>query len=439
MSSAGSNRRELGRVAGSLDSGLRTLAFPAGAMRQSRSVVPRLGAMYVYSVPLLAGIATMRGDGFSIGGLNYTGFLWLSALLVGTALVLLEKSRAISKRSYFPVLLWLPWLCFLWASFAWSASRGGDQIRDALMQTMPILVGIAASLFVRTRSQLQQLVRMYYFTVPFLWMSVFVWWAFQLNEGENYVEVRGLSLTAAVIGGLALAGIEHTRRGWWIWAACLGIIIVTHSRIATVVMLLLPIINPTTHGLRRRLTAVGCVAIVGLGLLATPAFQERFFAGENKGVSDIVSGDFDSAGRFDAWPIILDEAQKRPLLGHGVGTTQELVTQIWPDMTHPHNDYLRLGYEVGGVGMAVFLTVFLAQFVGLAVRVRRTTGVVRQAFVAAWLGLAAFLVAACTDNPITYSLLFMDPIFALMGAAYAVSHSERADALRRAVPRKQPS
>ena len=56
--------------------------------------------------------------------------------------------------------------------------------------------------------------------------------------------------------------------------------------------------------------------------------------------------------------------------------------------------------------------------------VRRTDGVVQQAFAAAWLALAVFLPIAFTDNPITYTLCFMNPVFALIGAAYSVAGNE---------------
>jgi O-antigen ligase len=169
-------------------------------------------------------------------------------------------------------------------------------------------------------------------------------------------------------------------------------------------------------------------------MLATPIFQERFFWGEGGGVEDIVRGEFDSRGRFDVWPILLEEALERPLLGHGVGSCQQIVPLIWqPSIAFPHNDYLRFGYEYGAIGLTLFLAVMFWQMLSVHRQMRRTDGVVRHAFSAAWIGLAVFLLIACTDNPVTYILFFMDPLFALMGAAYGVA---RAEASQRSPARK---
>src|SRR5205085_6961999 len=85
------------------------------------------------------------------------------------------------------------------------------------------------------------------------------------------------------------------------------------------------------------------------------------------------------------------------------------------------NDYLRVGFELGLVGLAIFLAVLAWQLGHLAVQIRRSRGVVRTAFTASWLGLLAFLISACTDNTLSYNLWYMDPLFAVMGAAYGVA------------------
>ena len=49
--------------------------------------------------------------------------------------------------------------------------------------------------------------------------------------------------------------------------------------------------------------------------------------------------EFDSSGRFEAWPLILEEALQHAWLGHGVGTAQRFVPEVWPGVVAPHNDY----------------------------------------------------------------------------------------------------
>jgi O-antigen ligase len=299
-----------------------------------------------------------------------------------------------------------------------------DQVQAALQLSMPVVVGAVAGAMIESRRQLKQLVRAYYWTVPILWLWAIIWLRFDVREITSpiYVEIRGLSLTAVLISGLAVAGTDRSKACWLVWAACLGVSATTGGRMATFTMLLLPILNPTRRGLLGRVTVALAIALAGLALLSTPVFQDRFFGGDNKGLGDIASGNFEDAGRFQVWEIVLEESLQRPWLGHGVGTVQRLIPEIWgARVVQPHNDYLRLAYEVGIIGLIVFLVVFGVQFIVVARYIARTDGVVRQAFAGAWLGMVAFLVVACTDNPIGYMLLFMNPMFALLGAAYAVA------------------
>ena len=93
----------------------------------------------------------------------------------------------------------------------------------------------------------------------------------------------------------------------------------------------------------------------------------------------------------------------------------------------------RIGYEEGTVGLVVFLAVMIWQIFSLRRLVRQSDGVVQQFAGAAWLVWMAFVIIAYTDNPITYSLCFMNPLFAMMGVAYAASRGNASDALS-AVP-----
>lgn len=389
----------------------------------------QLGTWYVLAVPLLAAMATLRGDSLQIAGFNYTGFLWLGALAVGIGLFIVEKAVRPDHRIQMPLVLWAAWLLVVVASFAWMDYAGGSEARVTLQLAMPVVVGVLASLFIRTRAQLTQLVNACYAIVPLLFLLAIAWAATNLDaelRTDVYIEKRAAALTAVIIGGLFLAGApSHFWRAWLGWGACVGVTVITGSRMATLAMLLLPIFNPVSRQPMRKLATVAVALLVGMVIYLTPAFQERFFAGESAGVADIASGNFDSAGRFDAWPLILERAWDRPWLGHGVGTVERIMADVWGEMKAPHNDYLRVGYELGIVGLAVFLSVMLIQLFRLGREVRQSDGVVQQAFAAAWLGLFIFLPIAVTDNPITYNLCFMDPVFALMGAAYSVSREER--------------
>ena len=268
---------------------------------------------------------------------------------------------------------------------------------------------------------------MYFYSIPLLALMTGLWVAGVSSETDApvMVTIRALALTSVVIGALGLAGVNRSfTRGWSIWIICIGLTVVTGARMATLAMLMLPVLNPVRRNLFRKLAVIACVFVVGTCVYLSSTFQERFFRGEGGGIDQILAGDFDTAGRFDSWPTIFEEALERPWLGHGEGSVRILMLSVWEDSAHPHNDYLRVGYELGSIGLGIYLCVLTWQLWNLRGWIRRTDGVVQQAFAAAWMSLFVFLFIAFTDNPIIYNLYYMNPIFALMGAAYKVAHEE---------------
>jgi len=387
-----------------------------------------LGLIYTLCVPLLAGVATVRG--VDIAGYNYGGVLWVIAFVIGV-LLLLHSAIQPGQRVHFPVWPWSLWLGYMGLSFLWLDEPSYLQAQYALQLSMPVLVGILASLSVRTRPQLELLVRFYFLSLLLLLGFVGLCVVGVLSQDEMdpvFVAVRPLSLTAVVVGGLFIAGSKRNfSRAWLGWAVCLAITVVTGSRMASLAMLTLPILNPVTRNPLRMAAAILVVGLVGISVYSTSIFQERFFRDKAGGLGEIASGDFDSSGRFRSWPLLLEEGLERPWVGHGVGSVQIFVPSVWPEATHPMNDYLRVLFDLGSVGLMLFFGALGWQLWNLGREIRRTTGIVQQALGCAWLGLAAFLLVAITDNPIIYNVGYMDPVFALMGAAYAVAREEELD------------
>jgi O-antigen ligase len=180
-------------------------------------------------------------------------------------------------------------------------------------------------------------------------------------------------------------------------------------------------LHPLYRSVLGKLALTVILAVIGLAVFHSDTFQRRFFHSGQGTLSDLWQGKFLSFGRFEAWPKIWAEAWQQPYLGHGVGSVNDFVPLVWPGMNHAHNDYLRIGFELGLVGLALFALVMGWQIVDLRRRLRQPSGAARRGLAAALLGLLMFLVTACTDNPLVYNLWYMDPLFALVGAAYGVA------------------
>ncbi|MBM9602672.1 O-antigen ligase family protein [Desulfopila inferna] len=70
--------------------------------------------------------------------------------------------------------------------------------------------------------------------------------------------------------------------------------------------------------------------------------------------------------RFDWWVNSIILIKQKPLLGHGTGSFEEVHDELIADTAiqgtdNPHNEYLFIGVQLGIIGLATFLLIFLAQ------------------------------------------------------------------------------
>ena len=278
-------------------------------------------------------------------------------------------------------------------------------------------------MFVTRRGQLDTLWRMYPLALAMIVAILFVQSRNLL--GLEPASTRQTAMTVALMAGLFLAEWPgRVTRPMLGWGLCAAVCALTESRMALMIVLALPVFHPVYRQPLRRLVACLLIGAVCLGLLYTPTVQQQLFPDGRGGVSDLLDGDVKATGRFEVWPLILAEARDHPIIGAGVNASYDFVPTVWFRMTAPHNEYIRIGYEFGLVGLATFLLVVGWQLKSLSGWIRRSHGNVRRAYVASFLGLLVVLIAGCTDNPLGYNIGLGCPIFALMGAAHGVTRQE---------------
>jgi hypothetical protein len=393
----------------------------------------RFGFFYVLSIPIVAILADTPG--IDIAGFHITGWMWLSYAFVGIFLLLFEKAVHQADRFAFPIVPWSIWYGYVWLSLIWTQQLGRGQIQQATQVSMPLLVGVIASVFVRTKKQLDLLFRTYcYALLPGIVILLLAKsHNLPLNDMNNPDDPLGtmapFGMMVALIGSIYLVRFWHrlplALLGWGIG---LFLTFASGARTVTATMILLPMLNPAIKKMRTRVFMAVAVSTLGLGLFYTPWFQHRFFYTGAGSLSDIFGGEFDTSGRFDAWPWYWDEAWKHPVFGSGVGSVATISKFAWGDgdTVQVHNDYLAIFFEFGLLGLAIFVSVFTWQMAALWRGMRRSEGVLRDAFAVGVMGLIVLALNACTDNPLGYNLWFMDPLFVLIGAAYGVQSATAA-------------
>ena len=298
---------------------------------------------------------------------------------------------------------------------------GIRNIQDACQITMPVLVGVMVSSCIHTRRQLAWLLKMFAFNMGLLFVGFGVAYV-EVGGDLEHMGFRAGALTCTLCGAVFLTATERRKLlPWFGWAVCVALAGVSGSRMATLALLLMPVAHPTLGKWSAKLLMITAICVLGIGIFNTSHFQQRFFYSGGSGkLSDISRGEINTSGRFDTWPIIWHEAWKHPVLGAGVGTSGTFTDQVSDLGGHPHNDYLRVFFEVGAVGFLSFALVLVWQSLELRRQLGRQRGVVRHAFAAVILGWIMFLITSCTDNTLVYCAAYMNPLFALLGAAYGV-------------------
>jgi O-antigen ligase len=377
---------------------------------------PSLSYLYIMSVPYVAGLSSISGA--SVWGLQYTGFIWATVLVVGVLMVL-QRRRPIP----FSWRLWCPWYGYVLLSIIWGGIHWRDNLQDPAQMITPLIVGMVASYAIETKAQLESLMRGFIHCLLFVGaVFAFFWYGpgvpYQ-DYGRGY-SVRTSAMTVAFIGCLFVARVrKNALRSSLGWAACLAITFLSGSRMATFVLLLLWFVTPLYRRFRSRLLVSGVMCTVGLALFYSPIFQQRFFpADEHGSLQQVMEGNFSGSGRFEEiWPAVWEGAQNHIVFGAGAGEVDRFVEKAQLSATSPLNDYLRVVFEYGVVGLMVLIFTVLGQMHVLHKLMRTEDPAVKWALTAAFLGFFTLLVFACTENALIYGVYFMHPLFAVTGAA----------------------
>ena len=120
-------------------------------------------------------------------------------------------------------------------------------------------------------------------------------------------------------------------------------------------------------------------------------------------------------------------------LGHGANTS-EAISVAFSEVTHPHNDWLRLRYEYGLLGMLLFVLTMLGQMGHALKRLRRmppAAAIFLRVGAGAFLPMALFMFS---DNVILYAAWFGNLQFAMLGLGYAALKSVQRSGPDRATP-----
>lgn len=197
-----------------------------------------------------------------------------------------------------------------------------------------------------------------------------------------------------------------------------AVIFLSLSRTAAVIAAALLIF--TAVRTRRRYRFAGAAVFAGaVGTIlywtvtSYAPFRDRFLGGDQ--AVSLGGVTLNTSGRSTLWEITTASAEKAPWFGHGPGSANELISGMFTNIAHPHNDYLRLYHDFGIIGAALFTLGVLMLLRRLWVRDHRTDDQIHWVATIALLGV---LIAALTDNVIVYPFV-MVPLGVIIGCSLA--------------------
>lgn len=186
----------------------------------------------------------------------------------------------------------------------------------------------------------------------------------------------------------------------------------TATAIALVMLVFLSIRGRRGFRLLRSGVFAGLAVSAAYALITYYApFRDRFIGGDNG--ASIGNVELNTSGRTVLWDMTIRSAESNPLFGNGPGTATTLISSAFRNISHPHNEYLRLFHDFGYTGAGLFVLGFVLLIVRTLQRAVRFDHPIHWA---ALLGLLAVASAAFTDNVIIYPFV-MVPLGILVGAS----------------------
>jgi O-antigen ligase len=164
-------------------------------------------------------------------------------------------------------------------------------------------------------------------------------------------------------------------------------------------------------GRKYRAVAAGVLMMAGLGLTLLPKVLERSlgYAPSPIELVRLMSSpsklylSINWQGRQVIWPAVYTEFRSDPWTGLGMGSSSAVLRKYFPDgRMVVHNEYLRLGVDIGIIGVGLF---FIAMIAWLAAAIRvgwRGSTRVREYALPAIGVIIGWAMISITDNPFDY-------------------------------------
>jgi len=393
--------------------------FPADKSTQPSRRSPLLLIVVFVST----GLSMIPGE--AIPGVPLSGVAWVVPL--AWALVAAVNTPG---KTAFPVGIWLPWLGLVVLYTAVSDSPSA--IQRSVMIFCPLVIGAVVSRARIFSGDLDEVRRHFsklqiaIVIVALLRTAILVTGVLPVTSDLAALVMTSTLLCATLATRYATG--ERLALLWWAVLTAIPIVGVTRTGIAAAALTLPLTLAPISP--KRRLLLLTVVSLAGLAVFQTEPIQRKMFYSGSGTLSEVRADNlnFATTGRTSMWTEMSEAIARRPLLGHGANASEALIADLTNGaLTHPHNDWLRLLYDYGYLGAAVFALTLLAQTLHTLRHARHATGEARILLFSGASSFIPFAMFMSTDNIILYAAFFGNLQFMTLGLGYAALRTQQED------------
>lgn len=348
------------------------------------------------------------------------GYAWFVPLIVAI-LILIPNFKYIS----FPVIIWVPWIGLIIPSILLSDYQGAFQ--RSIMLICPVVIGAAVSSLYVDHDALNKFSKyLFYLSIGFIIVSVFKSGVLITGELPIYGDAAGMISVALISSYIAVRYVHGDTKMFLYWMLFQIIPFIQLTRMAILSSLAtLPFTLAPLH-LKKRILFILIIIIAGTVMFFDERVQQKMFHSGSGSFTDLAfdNPDFKTHGRAYMWEVMTEATKARPWFGYGANASQDLLERLTGGtILHPHNDYLRLRYDYGYIGLLIFLFCNIMQMFHALKIARISEGNTKLLFYTGASAFVPFALLMVTDNIILYAAFFGNLHFTILGMAYAAHNS----------------
>lgn len=364
----------------------------------------------------------MTGLTLAVGDLkiifNMSGWGWFIPFVL-SLLILLNRNYKMT----FPFFIWLPWIAVVLIYLFLSDYNAWQRSAQLLC---PLVVGMAASSFRLTDEELSVFINhCHYLAIVLL---IFAGIKSGLLLTGQLPAITGLApevMTAALLATLFATqysmGVTKAML-WWSLMAFLPFVALTRTAIVANGLTMPLNFGPLKFS--KRLILIAMICIIGVVIFYSPRVQHKMFYSGKGEMSDILSEDFRTTGRYAMWKQFEYKIRENPWFGYGVGAGEEFAARITGHpATYPHNDWYLSLYDYGVLGTSIFAVTILLSVIHLYRRSFFTQGNTKCLLLTGASSFIPFVLFMFTDNIMVYASFFGNLQFTIIGIAYGAYNS----------------